>query len=69
MGKLVIKCRLQEILDESGIKQDWLAKKIGVTNSSISTICSGKSRPSLESAMKIAKILNVRVDDIWKLIE
>ena len=62
-----IKCRLQEILDDEGRKQSWLANASNCDRSNINTICSGKSNPSLEVALKIAKALNRKIEDIWEL--
>jgi len=62
-----ITCKLQEVLDSEGRKQIWLAKATGCDRSNISTICKCKSNPSLEVALKIAKALGCKVEDIWEL--
>ncbi|MEH7460247.1 helix-turn-helix domain-containing protein [Bacillus sp. JJ1127] len=60
-----MKCRLKEILDERMIKQGALAKRVQITPQQLSQIVHGKSEPSLRNAIKIAKTLEMRVEDIW----
>lgn len=46
---------LQLMLDESGITQTELARHIGVTQSKISELCSGRRGISAEMAVKLGK--------------
>jgi putative transcriptional regulator len=64
----LIKNRFKEIVDERGIKQKFIYDKIGVAPSTISAIYNGQI-PQLETALKIAKVLGLRVDEIWSLSE
>jgi len=59
--------RLKKILEESGIKQSWLAEKANVTTSALSVVVNGKSLPNLRTAQKIARALNTTVDYLWPL--
>lgn len=59
-----MQCRLGEILKERGIKKIWLADKVGVNRASIKNLIKG-TEPHLTLARKIAKALNVSIDDIW----
>lgn len=63
----MIKNRLKEILDERGIKQIWLAEQIGISYKTLSNIINGRYNTSLDIALKIADVLNVKVDDIFYL--
>jgi putative transcriptional regulator len=47
--------------------QDALAKQIGVARQTIIAIEQGRFCPSLESALRIAKVFDVSVDDIFTL--
>ncbi|EEL69419.1 hypothetical protein bcere0026_36200 [Bacillus mycoides] len=47
------------------IKQGALAKRVQITPQQLSQIVHGKSEPSLRNAIKIAKTLNLHVEDIW----
>jgi putative transcriptional regulator len=60
--------RFREIIDERGMKQKFIADKIGVSTTTISAIYNGQI-PKLETALKIAKVLGLRVDEIWSLSE
>ncbi|WP_440604123.1 helix-turn-helix transcriptional regulator [Bacillus sp. GB_SG_008] len=60
-----MKCKLKEILDERMIKQGALAKRANITPQQLSQIVNGKSEPSLRNAIRIAKILEMSVEEIW----
>jgi len=60
-----LECRLKEILDSRGMKQTFLAKKVGISNGTLSLIVRGKSVPTLPVALRIAEELGMKVEDIW----
>jgi len=60
-----LECRLKEILDSRGMKQTFLAKKVGISNGTLSLIVRGKSVPTLPVALRIVEELGVKVEDIW----
>lgn len=60
--------RFREIIDSRGMKQRFISEKIGAAPSTISAIYNGQI-PQLETALKIAKVLGLRVDEIWYLEE
>jgi putative transcriptional regulator len=60
-----MKSRLKEILEERGIKQTWLAKKIGVRISTINSLVTKGGVPTLPVAYRIAKALGLKIEDIW----
>ncbi len=57
---------IKEILDEKGISQTWLAKKLDKSFNTVNSYVCNRSQPSLETLMLIAKILDV---DIRNLID
>jgi DNA-binding XRE family transcriptional regulator len=61
-----IKNRLKEILDERGIKQKWLAEKANVKENTLSGIINNKTITSVDIAIRIAKVLNMAVEDIFQ---
>lgn len=65
----VVKNRLQEILDERGIKRDWLAGKVGISYKTLSNLMQNKYNTSLVVALKIATVLKLPVDKIFFLEE
>jgi len=66
---LKVKNRLKVLLVEKEIRQKELAEYVGVSQATIAMIANKKALPSLENALKIAKYLGVRVEDIWSLEE
>lgn len=53
--------RIKEVLDEKGIKQTWLAEKLGKSFSIVNAYVCNRRQPSLDILFEIAKILEVDV--------
>ena len=62
-----IKCRLKEIIKERGLKQNFIAEKVGVSVSALSSLATEKSLPTLDVAYRIAAELDLNVMEIWVL--
>ena len=56
-GAIVI--GLKEKREEAGLTQQELADKVGVVRQTISNIECGLSRPSVETAQRIGKVISV----------
>lgn len=56
---------LKQIREENSISRMELAYKIGVTERYIYFLESGKRKPSIDLAFKIADILNSSIEDIF----
>ena len=56
--------RIKEVLDEKGIKQTWLADKLGKSFSIVNAYVCNRRQPSLEMLFEIAKILQVEPKDL-----
>jgi len=54
--------RLKQALIDNNITQAQLAKMINMSKSIVSTYCSGKREPSLDSLILICKALNESAD-------
>ena len=52
---------------ERGLTQEELAEKIGATRQTVISIEKGNYTPSVMLALKIAKVFNVSVQDIFKI--
>lgn len=64
--------RIKEVLTEKGIKQTWLADKLGKSYNMVNSYCQNRRQPSIEDLFKIAEILNVNpklLIDADKIIE
>ncbi len=58
--------RIKEALTEKGIKQTWLAEKLGKSYNMVNSYVQNRRQPSLEDLNKIADILDI---DVRQLIE
>ena len=56
--------RIKEVLEEKGIKQKWLADKLGKSYNMVNSYVQNRKQPRLEVLYDIAKILNVRVKEL-----
>ncbi len=56
--------RIKEVLEKKGIKQIWLAEKLGKSYNMLHSYAQNKRQPSLEALYKIAEILNVEVKEL-----
>jgi putative transcriptional regulator len=56
--------RIKEVLDEKGIKQIWLAEKLGKSYNMVNGYVKNRRQPSLELLNKMAEILNVDVKEL-----
>ncbi|KAA6314109.1 hypothetical protein EZS27_035225 [termite gut metagenome] len=56
--------RIREVLEEKGIKQTWLAEKLGKSFNMVNAYVCNRKQPSLEVLNEIAKILQVSVKDL-----
>ena len=56
--------RIKEVLDEKGIKQTWLAEKLGKSFSTVNAYVCNRQQPSLEVLHQIAEILQVDMKDL-----
>ena len=53
--------RIKEVLEEKGIKQTWLAEKLGKSFNTVNSYVQNRQQPRLEVLNKIANILVVDV--------
>lgn len=58
--------KIREFRKEQGFSQDELAKLCDVTRQTINAIENNKYDPTLSLAFKLAKELNVTVDELFK---
>ena len=56
--------RIKEVLEERGIKQTWLAERLGKSFCIVSSYVCNRRQPSLEVLFEIAKILNVNPKEL-----
>jgi putative transcriptional regulator len=56
--------RIKEVLEEKGIKQIWLAEKLGKSYNMVNAYVQNRQQPRLEILMSIAEILDVDVKEL-----
>lgn len=58
--------RIKEVLEEKGIKQKWLAEKLGKSYNMVNVYVQNRQQPKLEILFEIAEILEVNPKDLIK---
>ena len=56
--------RIKEVLEERGIKQTWLAERLGKSFCIVNSYVCNRRQPSLDVLFEIAKILNVNPKEL-----
>ena len=62
-----MKNRVKQLRKAAGMRQEDMAAQLGVSRQTIIAIENDKYDPSLELAMKIARLLGLHVEDIFTL--
>ena len=60
-----MKNRIEEIRNERGIRQDELAKRMGVSRQTISSLENGRYNPSILLAYQIAKYFGMTIEEVF----
>ena len=61
--------RIKEVLEEKGIKQTWLAEKLGKSYNMVNSYVQNRQQPRLEILFEIARILDVDPKELIKSVE
>jgi transcriptional regulator with XRE-family HTH domain len=56
--------RIKEVLQEKGIKQTWLAEKLGKSFNIVNDYCNNRRQPCIEIFYEVAELLSVDVKDL-----
>jgi len=64
-NKLILSNRLKEIRKEKNLSQDDLAKKVGVSRNTISSIETGQYEPTAKLALVLCFALDKKFEDIF----
>ena len=60
-----MKNKIEAISTERGIRQDELAKALGVSRQTISSLENGRYNPSITLAYKIAKLFGMTIEEVF----
>ncbi|KYD30045.1 helix-turn-helix transcriptional regulator [Geobacillus sp. B4113_201601] len=69
MKKYKLKSNIGELIEKSGLRNDYIRKHVDVKQKQLWNWKKGVSFPTLEKAFILAKILGCQVDDLAELIE
>ncbi len=61
--------RIKEVLEEKGIKQTWLAERLGKSYNMVNGYVQNRQQPRLEVLFEIAKILEVDPKELIKTVK
>ena len=56
--------RIKEVLEDKGISQTWLSKKLGKSFSTVNSYVCNRSQPNLNTLLEISKLLAVDLKDL-----
>ena len=56
--------RIKEVLKEKGVKQIWLADKLGKSYNMVNGYVQNRRQPSIECLYEIAEILNISAKEL-----
>ncbi|WP_019243629.1 helix-turn-helix transcriptional regulator [Bacillus sp. AP8] len=62
-----MKSNIGRIIDESPYKREYIMKEFNRSRNTISAWCTGKSYPNAREMFKLAKLLGVKVDDLYDI--
>lgn len=60
-----MKNKIEEIRNSRGIRQEELAKAMGVSRQTISSLENGRYNPSIMLAYKLAKYFGLTIEDVF----
>lgn len=60
-----MKNRIEEIRNEKNLRQEELAKAMGVSRQTISSLENGRYNPSIMLAHKLAKFFDMTIEEIF----
>lgn len=63
--KCVLENNIKQLLNEQGRKANYLAKRVGITDSHLSGIINRRIIPGADIALKIAQALGVKFEKVF----
>lgn len=65
--EVILENRLEEIINEKGLLVAELARITGISRQNINAVVKNKMKPGVDFALKVSYVLNVPIEDIFKL--
>ena len=60
-----MKNRIEEIRKQRGIRQEELAKMLGVSRQTVSSLENGRYNPSISLAFKVARCFGLTIEEVF----
>tara|TARA_R110002020_G_scaffold448473_1_gene661300 strand:- start:249 stop:467 length:219 start_codon:yes stop_codon:yes gene_type:complete len=57
--------KIKEIIKREGRKQKWVAQKIGVSETDVSSYIANRRRPNHDRLTALCKLLNCKIVDLY----
>ena len=57
--------KLGKLIEDKGLKKSYIARKVGISPGLLSKYLSGERKPKLDTAKKLADILECSIEDIF----
>jgi DNA-binding XRE family transcriptional regulator len=64
-----LKSNIGRLIEEKGLRNDYICKHVDVKTKQLWNWKVGESYPTIPKAFKLAKLLGVRVDDLYEIVE
>lgn len=61
-----LKCLIEEVIAETGLKKGFIAKKLDITTRQLRNYEIGKSYPPADKLFLLAHICRVKTDELYK---
>ena len=60
-----MKNNLKTIINKIGVKQKWVAERVGTTQSLVSLWVNNKKQPKIDSLLKLSTALNCSIEEMY----
>ena len=57
--------KIKEVIKREGTKQKWIAEKIGVSETDVSSYIANRRKPNHERLTAMCRLLNCRIVDLY----
>ncbi len=66
---MALRTKVREYREKAGLKQSELAESVGVRRETIVHLENGRYNPSLKLAMDIAKVFQVKIEELFEFTD
>lgn len=63
---MVLRCKIEELIKQSGLRKDYIADKMQISTRQLRNYELQKSYIPMDKAYILADLLNVKVDDLYE---